>query len=76
MLGRGNRSTRKKTAPVPFSPPQIPHDLTRARNPGRREALYTYSRTEHKQRTFTSYKQLRKTEIKYRGILLLGYNAL
>jgi hypothetical protein len=27
-IGRGNRSTRKKPAPVPLCPPQIPHDLT------------------------------------------------
>jgi hypothetical protein len=27
-IGRGNRSTRRKSAPVPFCPPQIPHDLT------------------------------------------------
>jgi hypothetical protein len=27
-VGRGNRSTRKKPAPVPLCPPQIPHDLT------------------------------------------------
>jgi hypothetical protein len=26
--GRRNRSTRKKSAPVPLCPPQIPHDLT------------------------------------------------
>jgi hypothetical protein len=25
MIGRGNRSTRKKPAPVPHCPPQIPH---------------------------------------------------
>jgi hypothetical protein len=25
MIGRGNRSTRRKTAPVPLCPPQIPH---------------------------------------------------
>jgi hypothetical protein len=25
MIGRGNRSTRKKTAPVLLCPPQIPH---------------------------------------------------
>jgi hypothetical protein len=25
---RGNRSTRRKPAPVPLCPPQIPHDLT------------------------------------------------
>jgi hypothetical protein len=28
MIGRGNRSTRKKPAPVPLCPPQISHDLT------------------------------------------------
>jgi hypothetical protein len=27
-IGRGNRSTRKKPAPVSLCPPQIPHDLT------------------------------------------------
>jgi hypothetical protein len=27
-IGRGNRSTRRKPAPVPLFPPQIPHDLT------------------------------------------------
>jgi hypothetical protein len=31
MLGRGNRRTRKTPASVPLCPPQIPHDLTRAR---------------------------------------------
>jgi hypothetical protein len=35
-IGRGNRSTRGKPAPAPFCPPQIPHDQTRARTPGRR----------------------------------------
>jgi hypothetical protein len=30
-IGRVNRSTRRKPAPVPLCPPQIPHDLTRAR---------------------------------------------
>jgi hypothetical protein len=30
-IGRGNRSTQKKPAPVPFCPLQIPHDLTRFR---------------------------------------------
>jgi hypothetical protein len=34
--GRGNRSTRRKPAPAPLCPPQIPHDQTRARTPGRR----------------------------------------
>jgi hypothetical protein len=27
-IGRGNRSTRRKPAPVPLCPPQIPRDLT------------------------------------------------
>jgi hypothetical protein len=27
-IGRGNRNTRRKCAPVPLCPPQIPHDLT------------------------------------------------
>jgi hypothetical protein len=30
-IGRGNRSTRRKPAPVPLCPPQIPLDQTRAR---------------------------------------------
>jgi hypothetical protein len=28
-IGRGKRSTRRRTAPVPICPPQIPHDETR-----------------------------------------------
>jgi hypothetical protein len=27
-IGRGNRSTRRKPAPVPLCPSQFPHDLT------------------------------------------------
>jgi hypothetical protein len=30
-IGRGNRSTRRKPAPTPLCPPQIPHDQNRAR---------------------------------------------
>jgi hypothetical protein len=30
-IGRGDRSTQRKPAPVPLCPPQIPHDLTWAR---------------------------------------------
>jgi hypothetical protein len=33
MIGRGNRSTRRKPAPVPLCPPQTPHALPR-REPG------------------------------------------
>jgi hypothetical protein len=35
-ISRGNRSTLRKPARVPLCPPQIPHDQTRARTPGRR----------------------------------------
>jgi hypothetical protein len=39
MIGSGNRSTRRKCAPVPLCPPQIPHDLSgREPGPPRREA--------------------------------------
>jgi hypothetical protein len=31
MLGRVNRSARRKLSPVPLWPPQIPHDLILAR---------------------------------------------
>jgi hypothetical protein len=30
-IGRGNRCTGRKPAPVPLCPPQIPHNQTRAR---------------------------------------------
>jgi hypothetical protein len=35
-IGRGNRSIRRKPAPAPLCPPQIPHDQTPGSNPGRR----------------------------------------
>jgi hypothetical protein len=39
MIGRGNRSTRRKPAPVPLCPPQIPRAAwTRIRAPPRWEA--------------------------------------
>jgi hypothetical protein len=31
MIARVNRNIRRKIAPVPLCPPQIPHDLTQAR---------------------------------------------
>jgi hypothetical protein len=34
MSGRGNRSTRRKPATVPFCPPQTPHDLNLGSKPG------------------------------------------
>jgi hypothetical protein len=33
MIGRGNRSTRRKPVPVPLRPPQSPHALP-GREPG------------------------------------------
>jgi hypothetical protein len=33
MIGRGNRSTRRKPAPIPLCPPQTPHALP-GREPG------------------------------------------
>jgi hypothetical protein len=33
-IGRGNRSTRRKPAPAPLCPPQIPHDQSRAAEVG------------------------------------------
>jgi hypothetical protein len=39
MIGRGNRITRRKLAPVPFCPPQTLHDLPGSESrPPRREA--------------------------------------
>jgi hypothetical protein len=35
MIGRGNRSTRRKPDPVPLCPPQTPH-AAGTPNPGRR----------------------------------------
>jgi hypothetical protein len=35
-IGRGNRSTRRKPAPEPLCPPQIPHGPNQGSNPGRR----------------------------------------
>jgi hypothetical protein len=42
MSGRGNRSTRRKPAPMPLCPPHILHDLTRGRTlVGRRDGKST-----------------------------------
>jgi hypothetical protein len=34
IIGRGNRSTRRKPAPVPLCRPQIPHAARKRTNPG------------------------------------------
>jgi hypothetical protein len=49
MIGRGNRSTQRKPAPVPLCPPQIPHAArmrTRATMAGR-QRLTTKLRHGH-----------------------------
>jgi hypothetical protein len=38
MIGRGNRSTRRKSAPMPLCPPQTPHAAGREPGPPRWEA--------------------------------------
>jgi hypothetical protein len=45
MIGRGNRSTRRKPAPVPLYPPQTPHACPDA-NPGRRGGKPATNRSE------------------------------
>jgi hypothetical protein len=40
MIGRVNRSTRRKPVPVPLCPPQIPHATGREPGPPRWEASY------------------------------------
>jgi hypothetical protein len=46
-IGTGNRSTRRKPAPAPLCPLQIPHDQTRARTPGRRDGKSATNRLSH-----------------------------
>jgi hypothetical protein len=41
-IGRGNRSSRRKPAPPPLCPPQIPHDQIRARTQATAVVLTTY----------------------------------
>jgi hypothetical protein len=36
MTGKGNRSARRKPAPLPLCQPEIPHDLTQAAAVGSR----------------------------------------
>jgi hypothetical protein len=58
-IGRGNRSTRRKPAPVPLCPPQIPHDLTwdrtRAATVGSRQlTAWAMARPFHKPKHATA----------------------
>jgi hypothetical protein len=44
-IGKGNRSTRRKPAPVPLCSPQIPHDL--GSNPARRSGMPATNRLSY-----------------------------
>jgi hypothetical protein len=46
MIGRGNRSARRKPDPVPLCPPQTPHACPDA-NPGRRGGKPTTNRLSY-----------------------------
>jgi hypothetical protein len=46
-IDRGNRSTRRKPAPAPLCPPQIPHDQIQARTPGRRSGKPAINRLSY-----------------------------
>jgi hypothetical protein len=46
-IGRGNRSTRRKPAPVSLCPPQIPHDLTPGSNRGCRGGMPVTNRLSY-----------------------------
>jgi hypothetical protein len=49
IIGRGNRSTRRKPAPVPLCPPQTPHacpDANPSRRGGNLEKIVLFLRLE------------------------------
>jgi hypothetical protein len=54
-IGRGNRSTRRRPAPVSLCPPQISHDL--GSNPGRRGGKPATNRLSYGT-AWTQYKYL------------------
>jgi hypothetical protein len=54
-IGRGNRSTRKKPAPVLLSSPQIPHDQTQARTRNRRGGRPATNRLSYRMAYLTGY---------------------
>jgi hypothetical protein len=55
MIGRGNRSTRRKPAPVPLCPPQTPHACPDA-NPGWRGGKPATNRLSYGTAFGTSWK--------------------
>jgi hypothetical protein len=60
MIGRGNRSTRRKPAPLPLCPPQTPHAArteTRAAEVGR-QRLTALAKARPKIRRYIPHYQL------------------
>jgi hypothetical protein len=78
-IGRRNRSTRRKPAPVPLYPPQIPHDLiwNRGRRGGKPATIrlswpimpYCYWRNVHTI-IVLKFKILKSMSITFRKLLL------
>jgi hypothetical protein len=74
-IGRGNRSTGRKPAPVPLCPPQIPHDL--GSNPGRRGGKLATNRLSYGTAVDNTNKmvaptcEVRKSLVKFNAIKLL-----
>jgi hypothetical protein len=56
MIGRGNRSTRRKPAPVPLCPPQTKHAYPDA-NPGRRGGKPATNRLSYDTASIVVYMQ-------------------
>jgi hypothetical protein len=54
MIDKGNRSTRRKLAPVPLCPPQTPHACPDA-NPGRHGGKPATNRLSYDTASFISY---------------------
>jgi hypothetical protein len=68
MIGRGNRSTRRKPAPVPLCPPQIPHDL--GSTPGRRGGKPSTNRLCYGTAVASPYWNLLRHQL-FRGLELV-----
>jgi hypothetical protein len=63
MVGKGNRSTRRKPAPVPLCPPQLAHDLSWARTciaAVGSQRLIAWAMSQPKKSTVTLIKPIRQ----------------
>jgi hypothetical protein len=59
-IGRGNRSTRRKSAPAPLCPPKSPHDLGPGLSPGRRGGKPATNRLSYGAACAFTYKYVHK----------------